>query len=195
MPGSFMALLHGFLNAFSWLLLRTILQVLQLDGVCSIWSDELLHLFGVMFLSGWFRTFFPENLKRFHRCLSCADGTIHFAVFVVPSDNITPDFIINMCIPTRLLFPLLWSYDGRCHPRNGQSSIPLPVLFCRHLYFAPELVLAGICGAIIDAFGFIPNTIQTANSIFGIKLTSIYPGCNILPSGIALLFYPISKSF
>jgi len=58
------------------------------------------------------------------------------------------------------------------------------------------LVMGGaICGALMDNFGFVPNTVQTAASIIGIKLTiSILPGITYLAGVTALLFYPIGTA-
>ena len=52
-----------------------------------------------------------------------------------------------------------------------------------------------ICGGIIDAFGFVPNTIQSASAVVGIRLTSsIIPSITFFIGVIALFFYPITKS-
>jgi len=52
-----------------------------------------------------------------------------------------------------------------------------------------------ICGAIIDAFGFVPNTVQSASAISGIRLTSsIIPASTFIIGVVALFFYPITKS-
>ena len=51
-----------------------------------------------------------------------------------------------------------------------------------------------ICGAIVDSFGFVSNTVQTENAIFGIRLTSsVIPAITFFVGVIALFFYPISK--
>ena len=51
-----------------------------------------------------------------------------------------------------------------------------------------------ICGSIIDAFGFVPNQIQTDSAVFGIKLSaSLIPAFTFFIGVCALFFYPISK--
>jgi len=52
-----------------------------------------------------------------------------------------------------------------------------------------------ICGGIIDAFGFVPNVVQSASAIVGIRLTaSIIPSITFLIGVFMLFFYPITKS-
>jgi Na+/melibiose symporter-like transporter len=52
-----------------------------------------------------------------------------------------------------------------------------------------------ICGGIIDSFGFVANTVQTTDAVYGIKLTaSIIPAVTFAVGVVALFFYPISKS-
>jgi Na+/melibiose symporter-like transporter len=51
-----------------------------------------------------------------------------------------------------------------------------------------------ICGSIIDAFGFVPNQIQTTSAVFGIKLSAgLIPAITFIIGVIGLFFYPISK--
>ena len=52
-----------------------------------------------------------------------------------------------------------------------------------------------ICGAIVDSFGFVSNTVQTESAIFGIRLTSsVIPAITFFVGVIALFFILFLRS-
>lgn len=88
--------------------------------------------------------------------------------------------------------------DGRCcdhsewvNHRRATGFVFAGVVFA----LKAGLGIGGaICGAIVDSFGFVSNTVQTENAIFGIRLTSsVIPAITFFVGVIALFFYPISK--
>jgi len=52
-----------------------------------------------------------------------------------------------------------------------------------------------IGGYLLDAYGYVPNAVQSAHALLGIRLTaSIYPAIAFLLCAICLAFYRIDKS-
>ena len=197
--GQFYGVMHGFLNAFG-LIASDNSQVFAVGFSLFNMIGQIITLLGVIFLSGWLSGIFGKR-NVFVVCLALT-AVFTSLFFVVPSDNITLIFIINILkslayAPT---IPLLWAMMGDVadhsewvNHRRATGFVFAGIVFALKAGLG---VGGAICGAIIDAFGFIPNTIQTANSIFGIKLTSsLIPAATFAIGVIALLFYPISKSF
>jgi Na+/melibiose symporter-like transporter len=119
---------------------------------------------------------------------------------VIPPTNIGMVFTMNILkslayAPT---IPLLWAMMGDVadHSEWMNHRRATGLVFAG-IVFALKAGLGfggAICGAIIDGFGFVANTVQSASAILGIKLTaSIVPACTFLIGVIALCFYPISK--
>ena len=121
--------------------------------------------------------------------------------FVEPT-SIKAMFIINILknasyAPT---IPLLWAMmaDVADHSewvnyRRAMGFVFAGVVFA----LKAGLGIGGaICGAIIDAFGFVPNAMQNESAIEGIKLsTGLIPGVVFFLGVIALFFYSITKGF
>ena len=139
---------------------------------------------------------------RLNVFLICLALTAFFTAlfFVVDSTSISTIFIIN-CLKSLAYaptIPLLWAMMGDVadhsewvNHRRATGFVFAGVVFA----LKAGLGIGGaICGAIVDSFGFVSNTVQTENAIFGIRLTSsVIPAITFFVGVIALFFYPISK--
>ncbi|MGB4413552.1 MAG: MFS transporter [Paludibacter sp.] len=196
--GQSYGVLHGFLNAFG-LIASDNSQVFGVGFSLFNMIGQIITLLGVIFLSGWLSGIFGKR-NVFIFCLAL---TAFFTslFFVIPTDNIPVIFTINILkslayAPT---IPLLWAMMGDVadhsewvNHRRATGFVFAGIVFALKAGLG---VGGAICGVIIDAFGFIPNTTQSANSIVGIKLTSsLIPAFTFAIGVVALFFYPISKA-
>lgn len=159
---------------------------------------QVITLAGVILLSGFLSNIFGKR----NVFLICLALTAFFTAlfFVVDSTNISMIFIIN-CLKSLAYaptIPLLWAMMGDVadhsewvNHRRATGFVFAGVVFA----LKAGLGIGGaICGAIVDSFGFVSNTVQTENAIFGIRLTSsVIPAITFFVGVIALFFYPISK--
>ena len=123
-------------------------------------------------------------------------------VYFVDSTSIGSMFMSNILknaayAPT---IPLRWAMMGDVadhsewvHRRRATGFVFAGVVFALKAGLG---VGGAICGAIIEGFGFVANTVQSESAIFGIKLSSsLIPAATFFVGVIALLFYPITKNF
>ena len=94
--------------------------------------------------------------------------------------------------------PLLWAMMGDVADHSEWLSGRRATGFVfAGIVFALKagLGLGGACcGWILDAFGFVPDAVQSASAILGMRLSiSLIPSALFAAGCIALLFYPISK--
>lgn len=196
--GQTYGVLHGFLKAFG-LIASDNSQVFAVGFSLFNMIGQIITLLGVIFLSGWLSGIFGKR-NVFILCLALT-ALFTSLFFVVPVDNIPVIFTINILkslayAPT---IPLLWAMMGDVadhsewvNHRRATGFVFAGIVFALKAGLG---VGGAICGVIIDAFGFIPNTIQSANSIVGIKLTSsLIPAFTFAIGVVALFFYPISKA-
>ena len=196
--GQTYGVLHGFLKAFG-LIASDNSQVFAVGFSLFNMIGQIITLLGVIFLSGWLSGIFGKR-NVFILCLALT-ALFTSLFFVVPVDNISVIFTINILkslayAPT---IPLLWAMMGDVadhsewvNHRRATGFVFAGIVFALKAGLG---VGGAICGVIIDAFGFIPNTIQSANSIVGIKLTSsLIPAFTFAIGVVALFFYPISKA-
>ncbi len=189
---------HGFLSAFG-LIASDNSQVFAVGFSLFNMIGQVITLLGVIFLSGWLSGIFGKR-NVFIVCLALT--SIFTAMFfIVPADNITMIFIINILkslayAPT---IPLLWAMMGDVadhsewvNHRRATGFVFAGIVFALKAGLG---VGGAICGTIIDSFGFVANTVQTESAVFGIKLTSsLIPAFTFAIGVVALFFYPISKS-
>lgn len=189
---------HGFLSAFG-LIASDNSQVFAVGFSLFNMIGQVITLLGVIFLSGWLSGIFGKR-NVFIVCLALT--SIFTAMFfIVPADNITMIFIINILkslayAPT---IPLLWAMMGDVadhsewvNHRRATGFVFAGIVFALKAGLG---VGGAICGTIIDSFGFVANTVQTESAMFGIKLTSsLIPAFTFAIGVLALFFYPISKS-
>jgi Na+/melibiose symporter-like transporter len=188
---------HGFLDAFG-LIAKNNTQVFAVGFSLFNMIGQVVTLLGVIFLSQFLSNIFGKR-NVFIVCL--AFTAIFTALFfVVPPQNIGLIFTINILksmayAPT---IPLLWAMMGDVadhsewvNHRRATGFVFAGIVFA----LKAGLGIGGaICGAIIDAFGFVPNTIQSSSAVFGIKLSaSIIPASTFFVGVILLFFYPITK--
>jgi len=160
---------------------------------------QLVTLAGVILLSQYLSNIFGKR-NVFIVCLAL---TAFFTAlfFVVSPKSIGLIFAINILksmayAPT---IPLLWAMMGDVadhsewvNNRRATGFVFAGIVFA----LKAGLGIGGaICGGIIDAFGFVPNVVQSASAIVGIRLTaSIIPSITFLIGVFMLFFYPITKS-
>lgn len=94
--------------------------------------------------------------------------------------------------------PLLWAmmadvadYGEWKTGRRATATVTSAVVFALWV----GLALGGaIAGWLFWSYGYVPNAIQTARSLMGIRMTaSVYPGMAFVATAVCLLFYPITR--
>lgn len=160
---------------------------------------QIITLLGVILLSQYLSNIFGKK-NVFIVCLSLTAMFTALFFFVSPVD-IELIFIINILkslayAPT---IPLLWAMMGDVADHSEWVTYRRATGFIfAGIVFALKAGLGiggALCGAIIDSFGFVPNTDQISSAVFGIKLTSsLIPAVTFAIGVIALLFYPITSS-
>jgi glycoside/pentoside/hexuronide:cation symporter, GPH family len=162
-------------------------------------TNQLFIIGGVIFLSQFLSNRFGKK-NVYLICLSLA-ALITGSLYFIPAHRV--DLIFTFGLLRSLVYaptiPLLWAMIGDVadhsewvNHRRATGFVFAGIVFA----LKAGLVMGGaICGALMDNFGFVPNTVQTAASIIGIKLTiSILPGITYLAGVTALLFYPIGTA-
>lgn len=189
---------HGFLNAFG-LIAHDTTQVFAVGFSLFNMVGQIITLLGVIFLSQFLSGIFGKR-NVFIICLALT-ALFTGLFFVVPTDNITNIFILNILkslayAPT---IPLLWAMMGDVadhsewvNHRRATGFVFAGIVFALKAGLG---VGGAICGGIIDSFGFVANTVQTSEAVHGIKLTaSLIPAVTFAIGVVALFFYPISKA-
>jgi sugar (Glycoside-Pentoside-Hexuronide) transporter len=190
-------IMHTMLDAFG-LIVYDNTQVFAVGFSLFNMTGQLVTLIGVILLSQYLSNIFGKR----NVFLVCLTITAIFTglFFIVPADNIGAIFTLNIfkSLAYAPTIPLLWAMMGDVadhsewvNHRRATGFIFAGIVFS----LKAGLGVGGfICGAIIESFGFVANTVQSADSIYGIKLTSsIIPAVTFFVGVIALLFYPISK--
>jgi glycoside/pentoside/hexuronide:cation symporter, GPH family len=159
---------------------------------------QLVTLAGVLLLSQPLSKKFGKK-SVFIVCLGLT-AVFTALFFVVDSDEIGWIFIINILknaayAPT---IPLLWAMMGDVADFSEWKNHRRATGFCfAGIVFALKAGLGvggALCGIIVQSFGFVANTNQTASSLLGIRLTSsIIPAVVFAIATGALFFYPITK--
>ncbi|MFT4224296.1 MFS transporter [Dysgonomonas sp.] len=189
--------IHKILDAFG-LIVYDNSQVFAVGFSLFNMVGQLVTLAGVILLSQFLSNIFGKR-NVFIICLALT-ALFTSLFFVVSANNISTIFILNILkslayAPT---IPLLWAMMGDVadfsewkNHRRATGFVFAGIVFA----LKAGLGFGGaICGGIIDSFGFVANTVQSADSILGIRLTaSIIPAITFFVGVIALLFYPISK--
>ncbi len=195
--GEEMSMGHSFLNAFG-LIVYDANEVFAVGFSLFNMVGSIIQLLGVIFLSGFLSGIFGKR-NVFIVCLTLT-AVFTGLFYIVSPSNIEHIFILNILkslsyAPT---VPLLWAMMGDVADHSEWINFRRATGFVfAGIVFALKagLGLGGlICGSIIDSFGFVAHTVQSASSIQGIKLTSgIIPAATFIIGVIALLFYPITK--
>jgi glycoside/pentoside/hexuronide:cation symporter, GPH family len=94
--------------------------------------------------------------------------------------------------------PLLWAmmadvadYGEWKLGRRATATVTSAVVFA----LWAGLALGGaVAGWLFSFYGYVPNAVQTARCLFGIRMTaSVYAGIAFIAAAICLIFYPITK--
>ena len=188
---------HQFLNAFG-LIANDPDHVFAVGFSLFNMVGQVVTLLGVILLSQFLSNIFGKR-NIFLVCLTLTAVFTSLFFFVSPK-NIETIFLINILkslayAPT---IPLLWAmiadvadYSEWVNYRRATGLVFAGIVFA----LKAGLGIGGaICGSIIDAFGFVPNQIQTTSAVFGIKLSAgLIPAITFMIGVVGLFFYPISK--
>ncbi|HBL73204.1 MAG: MFS transporter [Bacteroidales bacterium] len=187
-----------FLNAFGLISKPDLSNVFAVGFSFFNMIGQLVTLAGVLLLSQPLARLYGKR-NVFVVCLALT-ALFTGLFFVVNPDQVGWIFIINILknaayAPT---IPLLWAMMGDVADYTEWKHNRRATGFCfAGIVFALKAGLGfggAICGAIIASFGFVANTIQTEQSLLGIRLTaSLIPAATFAICVICLLFYPISK--
>ena len=190
---------HSLLSAFG-LIAKSNAEVFAVGFSLFNMIGQVVTLVGVIFLSQFLSNIFGKR-DVFIACLALT-ALFTTLFFFVDAASINTIFIINILkslayAPT---IPLLWAMMGDVADHSEWVNHRRATGFVfAGIVFALKAGLGfggAICGAIIDAFGFVPNVQQSQESILGIKLSSsVIPAFTFLIGVIALFFFPISKSY
>ncbi|NMB50133.1 MAG: MFS transporter [Bacteroidales bacterium] len=188
---------HQFLDAFG-LIARDTGDVFAVGFSLFNMIGQIVTLIGVILLSRFLSNIFGKR-NVFIVCLALT-AVFTSLFYVVSPTNIESIFAINLLkslayAPT---IPLLWAmmgdvadYSEWVNYRRATGFVFAGIVFALKAGLG---VGGAICGSIIDAFGFIPNQIQTDSAVLGIKLSaSLIPAFTFFIGVCALFFYPISK--
>jgi glycoside/pentoside/hexuronide:cation symporter, GPH family len=94
--------------------------------------------------------------------------------------------------------PLLWAmmadvadYGEWQFGRRATATVTSAVVFA----LWAGLALGGaVAGWLFSFYGYVPNAVQTARCLFGIRMTaSVYAGLAFVGAAVCLIFYPITK--
>lgn len=189
---------HGFLDAFGLIAQPDHNNVFAVGFSLFNMIGQLITLAGVILLSGYLSNIFGKR-NVFLICLALT-ALFTGLFFLVAPTSIGLIFAIN-CLKSLAYaptIPLLWAMMGDVadysewkNHRRATGFVFAGVVFA----LKAGLGIGGaICGAIVDAFGFVPNVLQSDSAIVGIRLTSsVIPAATFVIGVIALLFYPITK--
>ncbi|NLT03037.1 MAG: MFS transporter [Bacteroidales bacterium] len=187
-----------FLNAFGLISKPDLSNVFAVGFSFFNMIGQLVTLAGVLLLSQPLARLFGKR-NVFLVCLALT-ALFTGLFFVVSPDQIGLIFIINILknaayAPT---IPLLWAMMGDVADYTEWKHNRRATGFCfAGIVFALKAGLGvggAICGAIIQSFGFVANTIQTEQSLLGIRLTaSLIPAVTFAICAFCLFFYPITK--
>lgn len=162
-------------------------------------SGQLVTILGVLTLSQPLaRRFGKRNV--FIVCLTLT--ALFTALFItVPANNVGLAFGINLLkslayAPT---IPLLWAMMADVADFSEWKNFRRATGFVfAGIVFALKAGLGvggALCGWILDLFGYVPNQVQSASAITGIRLTSsVFPAITFMIGVGALFFYVITKS-
>lgn len=190
---------HNFLDAFGLIAKSGHSNVFSIGFSVFNMIGQVVTLIGVILLSGWLSGVFGKR-NVFLMCLTLT-AVFTGLFFVVPSDNITAIFIINILksVSYAPTIPLLWAMMGDVADHSEWKNHRRATGFVfAGIVFALKFGLGvggAICGGIIEAFGYDADLlVQPDSAIYGIRLAaSVVPAVTFFIGVLALFFYPISK--
>lgn len=190
---------HTVLDAFGLIALEDKSNVFSVGFSFFNMVGQLVTVIGVMTLSQPLAARFGKR-NTFIACLLLT--TIFTGLFIIVSpEDVGLAFLLNILkaatyAPT---IPLLWAmmgdvadYSEWTNNRRATGFVFAGVVFG----LKAGLGIGGaLCGWVVSAYGYIPNAVQTADAIMGIRLTSsVFPAITFFLGVVALLFYGITKN-
>lgn len=187
-----------FLNMFGLISKADMSNVFSVGFSMFNMAGQLITLAGVLLLSQRLSSIFGKR-NIFVVCLTLtALFTVLF--FFVDPTQVGLMFIINLLknAAYSVTIPLLWAMMGDVADFSEWKNNRRATGLCfAGIVFALKagLGLGGlVCGAIMDAFGYVADQAQTTEALFGIRLSaSVVPGVIFFICAMILLFYPITK--
>lgn len=189
---------HRFLDAFGLIAAPDHSNVFAVGFSLFNMIGQLITLAGVILLSQYLSGIFGKR-NVFLICLALT-AVFTAMFFLVSSKSIGWIFTFNIfkSLAYAPTIPLLWAMMGDVadhsewvNHRRATGFVFAGIVFA----LKAGLGIGGaICGGIVDAFGFVPNALQSESAILGIRLTSsVIPALTFFVGVVALFFYPISK--
>lgn len=124
----------------------------------------------------------------------------NIALLVIPPTAVVPIFASEILRQFAYGWscPLLWAmmadvadYGEWKLGRRATATVTSAVVFA---LWAGLALGGGIAGWLISFYGYVPNAVQTARCLLGIRMTaSVYAGLAFVATAICLIFYPITK--
>ncbi len=190
----------GLLNAFGLKILEDGSNAFNVGFSFFNIVGQIITILGVLFLSEPLANRFGKKSVFMFGVLLTSIFTASF--FFVSPTNVGLAFILNICKSAAysITIPLLWAMMGDVadysewkNHRRATGFVFAGVVFA----LKAGLGLGGaICGWVVDAFGYVPNAVQTDSAILGIRLTaSLIPGLTFFLAVVSLIFYKITKTF
>lgn len=162
----------------------------------------VIQMLGIIFLSEFLANRYGKK-QTFIVCLSLT--ALFTAMFYLPSP-VDISFIFGLCFFKSLAYaptvPLMWAMMGDVADHVEYTSHRRATGLCfSSISFALKMGLGlggALAGTILSCFGYVSglNGVQTETAKEGIRLvSSIVPAILFCVGVIALLFYPISKTY
>ncbi|HUI29378.1 MAG TPA: MFS transporter [Candidatus Acidoferrales bacterium] len=188
---------YGILNAFGLIVGKDGSNVSGVGFSLFNMAGMLMNILGVMVST--------VLAKRFGKKAVFTIGLFFTAVFtamfiLLPAQAVGPAFVLNILksLAYGPTIPLLWAMmaDVADYSEWKTSRRATGLVFAGIVFgLKAGLGLGGaICGWILSAYDYVPNAVQTAHALFGIRMaSSIYPALTFFAGVVAILFYGISK--
>ena len=189
---------HGTLNAFGLVATENRSNVNSVGFSLFNMSGMLANIVGVLF---------SKSLSvRFGKKTVFITGLFFTSVFtglfiLLPATAVGWTFVLNVLksLAYGSTIPLLWAMmaDVADYAEWKTSRRATGVVFSGIVFaLKAGLGLGGaICGWLLQAFGYVPNAVQTDHSLLGIRLTgSILSAIMFFVGVVALTFYGIDKT-
>lgn len=188
---------YGILNTFGLIVGKDASNVSGVGFSLFNMAGMLMNILGVMVSTAL--------ATRFGKKAVFTIGLFFTAVFtslfiVLPAQAVGLAFLLNILksLSYGPTIPLLWAmmadvadYSEWKTKRRATGLVFAGIVFG----LKAGLGLGGaICGWILAAYDYVPNAVQTAHAVFGIRMAaSIYPALTFFAGVISILFYAISK--
>ena len=188
---------HGILSAFGLIATTDRSNVSSVGFSLFNMSGQFVMILGVLSSKALSIRFGKKKVFL----LGLGLTTLFTALFILlPSDAIGLTFVLNLfkSLAYGPTIPLLWAMmaDVADYAEWTTKRRATGVVFAG-IVFALKAGLGfggAICGWLLAAYGYVPNVVQSAGALLGIRMTaSIFPAMTFLIGVLSLTFYGISK--